>query len=151
MLIAASPHGRQPLVDGPRVRVEPLEVGERGRDGADRAQPFDGELLHRHRAHEVGDAEARVTARETVGRQHVVRAAAVVADGLRRPRPEKHRAGRLHLVEPSARLLDLQDQVLGRVAVRDRERRFDVVDDDDARVRERAFDEQCRASGAPSA
>ena len=30
--------GREPLVDGPRVRVEAFETRERRRDGADRAQ-----------------------------------------------------------------------------------------------------------------
>ena len=109
--------------------------------GPDRAQAFEGQLLHGHRAQEVGDAEARVASREAVGRQHVVRAAAIVADRFRRPRPEKHRAGCRHLVEPRTRLLDLQDQVLRRIAVRDRERRIEIVDDDDARVRERALDE----------
>ena len=90
---------------------------------------------------EIRDAEARVTAREPVCGQHVVRAAAVVADGLGRPRPEEHGARRLDLIQPSARLRDLQDQVLRRIAVRHRERGIEIVDDEHARVRERAFDE----------
>ena len=55
-------------------------------------KPVRRELLHGHRAQEVADAEARIAPREAVGRQHVVRAAAVVADGLGRPWPEEHRA-----------------------------------------------------------
>ncbi len=46
----------------PCMRVEALELGERRRNRADRAQPLDRQFLHRHRAHEIGHAEARNTA-----------------------------------------------------------------------------------------
>src|SRR3546814_6654944 len=66
--------------------------------------------------------------RRAAGRQHMVGAAAIVAQRLGRPVAQEHRAGRLYAIEPCARLAQRQDQVLGGVAVADLERGGQRVD-----------------------
>src|SRR3970040_3158118 len=104
--------------DGLRMRVEALEAGKGDGHGSDVLEALAAQLLDRHGAQEIADAEARIAMRIAVGRQYVVRAAAIVADRLGRPSAEKHGTGRLHAVEPETRTLELQNQVPGGIRVR---------------------------------
>ena len=69
------------------------------------------------------------------GRQHVVGAGAVVAEGHRRPRADEDRAGVADLGRDLGRVGGLDLQVLGGVGVDDADARVDVVDQDDGRLR----------------
>ena len=93
-------------------------------------------FLHGDALDEVGHAQTAERARMAAGRQHVVGAAAVVAQRLRRPRAEEYRAGVAHDAASHARgAAMLQDQVLRRVLVADFERRFEIGYDGSARGR----------------
>ncbi len=78
--------------------------------------------LHRHLLLEGVEANAAVHTRVAVRRQHVVGAARVIAHRLRRPGAQEHGACVVQLLEPGLCVGDVDDQVLGRIAVGERNR-----------------------------
>jgi hypothetical protein len=114
------------------VSVETFESCQ-SYDGAAKAlEALTRQLLYSHMAHELVDAETAEIARESVGWEYVVGAAAVIPDGLRSPRPKKDRAGVAHSRQQRPSIVDLDDQVFGRVIVADCNRCIDAVYDDDS-------------------
>ena len=103
--------------------------------------------------HEVEHAEARREARRARGRQHVVGAADVVADRLRRVGAEEDRAGVADLRRPAASAsarLDLE--MLGRERVDQRHRLVEVAHQDDrAEVAPRRAGDRARAAASRAA
>ena len=69
------------------VSLEPLEAGEVGGVGGDRARIFEPQIGAR--AQEIEDGEPRREARRPAGGQAVIGAGAVVAENLGRPRARK--------------------------------------------------------------
>ena len=79
----------------------PSSRARRAAAGPSRASVARPGLDQARALHEVVDAERRREARRAAGRQHVVRAGEVVAEGLRRVRPEEDRAGVADARQPS--------------------------------------------------
>src|SRR5690606_24804110 len=117
--VVAAPGARQ---RGAAVRGQALGRRERGREPGERGGGAGRELLHREEAQEVQHGQAGERAGEAAGGEHVVGAGDVVAERDRAVRPEEHGAGGAHAFERGARLADQQQQVLGRVALGERER-----------------------------
>ncbi len=78
---------------GAGMGIEPFRLAERDRGGAERAQLVGPAFEDRGALHEIEHAEAGREAGGARGRQHVVRAADIVANCLGRVCPEKDRAG----------------------------------------------------------
>ena len=97
MLVLAARAARSSRVEAHRdragMRVEPFGFAERDRGRAERAQLLGPAFEDRGALHEIEHAEPGREARRARGRQHVVRAADIVADRLRRMRAEEDRAG----------------------------------------------------------
>ena len=70
-------------------------------------------FLHADAFHEIGDGKAAARARHSAGRQHVVRAAGVIAERLRAPIAEENASGGVNAVERGLRLAR-QAQMFGR-------------------------------------
>ena len=75
------------------MRVEPFGLGQRDRRRREAPQLLGAELEDRGALHEVEHRQAGREARRARGRQHVVGAADIVADRLRRVAAEEDRAG----------------------------------------------------------
>ena len=113
---------RESPLDRPRVRVEPFEPrqprdrrpepAERPRSSLDEAGPLD-EVVH---------PERRGEARRAAGREHVVGPGEVVAERLRRVRPDEDGARRGGCAAPSGAGHAPQLEVLRREPVRERDR-----------------------------
>ena len=85
--------------------------------GASARKLLRAELQHRGALHEVEHRQARREARRARGRQHVVGAADIVADDLRRVAAEEDRAGIAHAREEAFGVGDGELDMLGRDAV----------------------------------
>ena len=85
------------MIDGPRACASrPSARAKRRRGVAERAQPFAGESLDRHRFLESADAHAALNPRRPAGRQHVIGSRTVVAGRLGRIGPQEDAAGIAH-------------------------------------------------------
>src|SRR5271166_5697947 len=83
----------EPESDGARVRVERFGLAQRDGGRTQNGERASVALDEGGPLHEIEDAEARREPRRARGRQDVVRAADIVADRLRRVRPDEDRAG----------------------------------------------------------
>src|SRR6185437_13778370 len=79
---------------------------------------------------------AAATAGPAVRRQHVVAAAAIVAQRFGRPVPEEHRARAFDVVQPCTRFAHLEYQMLRRILIAHFDGLRDGFDADQTAVRE---------------
>ena len=140
--------GFEPQFGAARVRLQAFAVGQFGGDRAQRLRARFAHVDDRRALLEIVHAQRRREARGARGRQHVVRAAAVVAQRLGREAAEEHGAGVADLVGPLLRILGRDFQVLGGDGVGDGAGFVHVAHlDQRAAVGQRGADDVCARHG----
>ena len=104
------------------MRGKSFRLAERDGGGAERAQLLRPAFEQRGALHEIEHAEARRKARRARGRQHVVGAGDVIADGFRRMRADEDRAGIADFRHQRLGVVGGDLQMLGRELVDQRDR-----------------------------
>ena len=146
--VVARPSFVQPDADRARVRVEAFGVGER-RGTAGRASLSASRVQPRIvvRFMKSSDAEARGEARRARGRQHVVRAADIVADGFRRVGAEEDRAGVADALGDRLRIGDAICTCSAAMRSASAGASSSVLHEDDRAVRSASSRARCSARG----
>ena len=114
------------------MRVEAFKFSEADDGIAKIAETLPAQFLHGHVAHELVYSESAIRLCKPIRRQDMICAAAIIANRFRRPRPDKYRTRISQCRQRVARILNLQNQVFGRIPVANQDRGIDIVDDDDS-------------------